>query len=185
MTLNTRIYVLAPVDHRRLFVECSKLIGAHEGIEWRDEQISSTPGEWWIWNKLGQGLCAALDVRYRPHGPLYAGTSHWDDCEPACDYAPHLLPRWLEVSFDTAYGYRSDDGEGCGDLHARLVAQLGQWLDRNGIAWKWQNEFTGEIHDRYAGVAELGSGGAEASDWFREFAAPAIAAHMAAGQETT
>jgi hypothetical protein len=188
MTLNTSIYVLGQVDHRRLFVECNKLIGAHEGIRfedrqdgrWQDGEHIPAPGSpWSIFNEIDQGLCALLDVHYRPDGPLHAGTSHWDDCDPGCDYAPHLQAHWLHVSFDTAYGYRGDNGEGCGDLHARLVAQLGQWLDRQGIGWKWQNEFTGEIHDRYDGLTELRSGGAEASDWFRDIVRPAIVARLA------
>ena len=99
-----------------------------------------------IANDPGQGLCAWLIVYHRDQ---------------------------VEVSLDTAYGYDAD-GEGCGDLHARLVAQLGHWLDGKGIRWSWQNEFTGEIHEGYEGLADLGSGGAEASTWFREIVAPAL-----------
>ena len=191
MTLDTRVYVLDQVDHRELFAKCGQLIGSHEGIAFTDEQDktwskgvgAAEPGNpWTIGNKVGQGLCALLDVAYRPACPLRAAGQHKEWCEEddGCEGGSYCTPCWSEVSFDTAYSYR-EGGEGCGDLHARLVAELGQWLDAKGIRWQWKNEFTGDIFDRYDGLTELGSGGAEASDWFRNIAAPAIAAHIAGG----
>lgn len=171
MTLDTRVYVHDRIDHRELFAKCNQLIGSHEGIQFTDKEVAT--GERWIYNHPGQGLCALLDVRYRPEEALYATTSHEDYCEPDCDYHPHSLLRWSEVSFDTAYSY-NDGGCGCGDLHARLVAELGQWLDGKGIRWSWKNGFTGEIHERYDGLLDLGSDGAEASMWYRDIVAPAL-----------
>ena len=63
---------------------------------------------------------------------------------------------------------------GCGDLHARLVAELGIWLDQRGKRWKWENEFTGEIHEGYEQLIQLASGGFEATAWFRTMVVPAI-----------
>lgn len=185
MTLDTRVYVLDRIDQREVFLKCNQLIGAHEGIEstdrldgtWRDGERITEPGNpWSIGNKIGQGLCALLDISYRPDAPLRTEGQHKEWCDPAEDECSgtYCSPCWLEVSFDTAYGYRGDNGEGCGDLHARLVAELGQWLDGKQVRWQWKNEFTGELHERYDGLAELGSGGAEASDWFRNIVVPAI-----------
>jgi hypothetical protein len=83
-----------------------------------------------IMNLPGQGLDAWVIVYHRQGEPV-------------------------EVSIDTGYGYRGPDG-GCRDLHARVVAELGQWLDSKGIAWSWQNEFTGETHPGYEGLADFG-----------------------------
>jgi hypothetical protein len=175
MTLSTYVYVLDQVDYREVFVKCNQLIGAHEGVRFSEH-------DGWIGNGLDQGLCALMHV---DHGaPLVTpaqAAQHDEDCEPDCNGDHWDRACWLKVNFDTAYSYSGPDG-GCGDLHARLVAELGQWLDERGARWEWRNEFTGEVHQGYDGLTELASGGAQASDWFRNIAAPAIAAHIASGQ---
>jgi hypothetical protein len=191
MTLDTRIYVLDQIRHKDVFAKCGQLIGATESTEFVDGPMKLSD-EWWVWNRPGQGLCALLDVRYRPgvalrtveqateHDDLYCnlpGGEFFDADEPVCDGADHKPAAWLEVSFDTAYGYRDEQGRGCGDLHASLVSQLGQWLDERVVRWLWQNEFTGEIHSGYGRLIDLCSGGFEAAAWFQTTVAPAIARH--------
>lgn len=187
MTLDTRVYVLDRIDYREVFLKCNQLIGAHEGIESRDEPekiwregkpYPDPSGRWSIWNKPGQGLCALLDVSYRKDGPYVARGEHARFCEPDEDESHQTcFPRWLEVSFDTAYSYHDEHG-GCGALHARLVFALGQWLDERGVRWRWENEFTGEIHEGYADLSGLVDGGAQAADWFRTAVAPVIASQQ-------
>lgn len=177
MTLDTRVFVHDRVDYREAWIKCNQLIGATEGTKFTDEPVASDPaGAWWIWNTPGQGLLALLDIRYRKDGPLRAlPEAHDEDCEPGCT-RDHRPACWLEASFDTPYGYRGPGGEGCGDLHARLVAELGQWLDGKGVTWSWRNEFTGDIHQGYDGLDELCEGGAKATAWYRTIVAPVIAA---------
>ena len=96
----------------------------------------------------------------------------------------HYHPRacWADIDFDTAYGYRDAAGRGCGDLHALLVAEVGNWLDERGVRWEWRNEFTSEVHgggDRYIRLVDIARGGFEASAWMRTTVLPAIAAHIA------
>jgi hypothetical protein len=170
MTLDTSVFVTSKLDYRLAWVKCNQLIGAHEGITFTDE-------DGYIWNKAGQGLCALLGMHYGTDAPLVADGGHHQYCEPDDgEAASHRLcfPHWLEISFDTPYGYRDADGNGCGDLHARLVAELGQWLDGRGASWKWENEVTGEVHDGYAGLTELARSGARATQWFRTIVAPAL-----------
>lgn len=186
MTLDTRVYVQGRIDHKLLFVKCNQLIGAHEGVRFRDRQDewpkNGADNPWTIGNEPEQGLCAWMMVEYRPGRPLIAEGEHWQYCDPETDECPAPCghPCWLEVSFDTAYSYSGPDG-GCGDLHARIVAELGAWLDERGIPWSWRNEFTGEVHERYDGLTELGGGGAEASAWFRDIVAPAIESGLLRG----
>ena len=176
MTLNTRIYVHGRVDCREVFIKCNQLIGAHEGIAFKDE-----PGM--IWNEPGQGLCALLDVTHGDGAPLREPGEHAKYCDDGgadeC-FTPCGVPCWLEVSFDTSYSYSGPEG-GCGDLHARLVAELGRWLDGKDIRWSWRNEFTSEVHESYAGLEDLAAGGLKALGWFATEALPAIAAHIAEG----
>lgn len=186
MTLDTRVYIADRIDYREVFVKCNQLIEAHEGIKFTDEPVSEwedgerkrgpEDGEWLIWNEPGQGLCALLDVSYRKDGPLRSPGDHSRYCEPEDHCGGNCAPSaWVEVSFDTAYGYSGPEG-GCGDLHARLVAELGRWLDGKGIRWSWQNELTGEIHRGYEGLEELGMGGLKALEWFAFEVEPAITA---------
>lgn len=186
MTLDTRIYVLDDIDYRLVFAECGRLIGQHEGIRFKDEPCEVfTNGAWRpephglrrIGNELGQGLPAILEVTYRRGGAAKATSEQCDRyCDTPCDVPKdsHDPAHWLEVSFDTAYGYRDTQGRGCGDLHASLVAQLGQWLEKRNVRWAWRNEFTGDLHHGYDGLAELCSNGAAATTWFRETVRPAI-----------
>lgn len=168
MTLDTRVYLHDRADYREVFIKCNQLIGADEGTAFEDK-----PGN--IWNKPGQGLCALLDVYHGDGAPLVKPGEHDRYCDGEADdcLEPCGVPRWLEVSFDTGYSYEGPDG-GCGDLHARLVAELGHWLDGKGIAWSWCNEFTEEVFRGYDRLTDLGSGGAEASTWFRDIVAPAL-----------
>jgi len=182
VTLDTKILILDRMPHRDVFVKCNQLLGATEATKSHDEQLGSwrkdgpPPGApWRIGNEIAQGLPALLDIYYRPDGPLRAsdGDCHWF-CDPDCDEDDDTRACWLEVSFDTAYGYRDEQGRGCGDLHASLVAQLGLWLDERGVRWLWRNEFTGEIHSGYDRLTDLCTDGAQATAWFRTSVLPAI-----------
>ena len=176
MTLDTRMYVLDKIDPKLVFAKANQILGAHEGIRFTDEaEQYGRPGDWRIGNRAGQGLPALMDVQYRRDGAYRPAPSHDEDCDPDCEYAPHTLAYWLEISFDTPYGYRGDSGEGCGDLHALIVAQMGKWLDERGVRWRWQNEFTGEVHEGYGRLSDLGSNGRQASQWFRSTVLPVIA----------
>jgi hypothetical protein len=199
MTLSTNLYVLDRVDVHELFRFCQELLTKYDDRtppqtpdqqETRDELVGwREDGSWRISNVLGQGLPGILDITYRPDGPLRtadqaAAHAEDQDCEPDCTGEYHPRACWADVDFDTAYGYRDEAGRGCGDLHALLVAEVGQWLDGRGIRWEWKNEFTGEVHgggDRYARLVDLATGGSEASAWFRSTALPAIIAHAAGG----
>ncbi|MFJ9985374.1 hypothetical protein ACIQUD_15300 [Streptomyces globisporus] len=201
MTLDTRIYVLGQVAPRGVFDFFRGLLGATEqhtfedtqDTTWRKGESIVEPGNpWTLSNNVGQGLPGWLMVHYRPDAPLRTkeqaaehdeeicnlpGSSWYDPEAGPCDGSDHWSrPCWLEVSIDTAYGYRDERGFGCGDLHAEYVAKLGQWLDGMGVPWEWRNEFTGEVHAGYSDLIGLASGGFEASAWFRTSVLPVIEA---------
>lgn len=196
MTLSTDVYILDEVDAREVFRFCQGLLTkyddprhlAPESMQVRDEQDTGTPGVWEVqpgnpWsldNKPDQGLPAWLMSAYRPDGPLRAeAPGHDEDCDEDCTGKYHDRACWMSLDFDTAYGYRDSRDWGCGDLHAALVAELGEWLTGRGIRWEWRNEFTGDVHIGVDGLEELGSKGAEASAWFRNMALPALLMHQA------
>lgn len=160
---------------------------------WRAGEAFVEPDNAWTWMNEGmQGLPAWLMIRHRNGEPYrtpeqsvshaydgycnYPGNDYFDANEPVCAKTEHDPACWAEVDLDTAYGYRGPNGIGCGDLHALIVAALGQQLTANGIRWKWRNEFTGEIHDDPARLIDLVSGGFEASAWFTTSVMPVISA---------
>lgn len=197
MTLDTRVYVIDHVDLAELFVKCQSLLTAYDEKHRTPDQQRTKAYPESMDNEGGQGLPAWLMVHHggeRPYRTAQQIADHDEDCnlpsskyydadEPECDgtigYVHRRQPCWYEVSYDTAYGYKGPDGMGCGDLHARLVAELGMWLDTKGVRWKWKNEFTGEVHEGYDRLTELGSSGFEASAWYRTSALPAIIARAA------
>lgn len=173
MTLSTKVYIHDKIDPKLVFDYCSLLIGAPESAQYKQDgdSIAMAPG---------QGFCAWLIVNHSDGKPIKSDSNGCDEyCETPCDrVSPHDPAHWVMVDLDTAYGYRGDDGEGCGDLHAKLVAQLGKWLDAKSVEWSWENEFTGEIHPGYEGLSALGRGGEEASTWFTNTVLPIITAEV-------
>jgi hypothetical protein len=154
MTLDTRVYVLDPVPRDQVFRKCQQIIAnydtegrAPEAQRWRDDH------EWGdhhvLMNEGMQGLPGWLIVHYRPDGPYRTEqqAQQCDYCEPGCDGSTHPPACWLEVSIDTAYGYRGPNDMNCGSLHARFVAELGMWLDSLLVSWC-------DVHDALEGTCK-------------------------------
>jgi hypothetical protein len=183
VTLDTRIVTTTPSDGREVFGELRRLLGADERHPVEDGPVGdpSYYGEdvLRIKHPPGIGLNAWLMVWYRaelaPRRTPEESAACDGDCEPDCDRRWHSPACWVEASLDTAYGYHGPEG-GCGALHARLIFELGQWLDERKIGWGWRNEFTCEWHyeDKYAALKGLVEGGGQAMAWFVESVAPII-----------
>lgn len=199
MTLNTSIAIGKPYSVREVFDFCRKLLNTPDATPFFQEDSHSW-GCKEIRNPGGIGLDAWLWIYYGADGPIThvhdewcpteVGPAKWDDDgeyivtqEEIDNHAEWIATDptkngWaaIEVTFDTSYGHRNRRGERCDQLHTRLVAELGRWLDDRGLPWKWQNEYTGEWFDRYEGLAGLAgahrSSGAE--EWFQKQVLPLI-----------
>lgn len=147
MTLATSIHIQAPLNYQLVFLKARETIGipaehpfkveGDTGLGWDNGQwVRSVPG----------GFRSALDVSHNNGELLVSECSEW--CEQPCDYHRDLPPAYIDVRLDTAYGYHGPNGESCSDLHRSIVAQLGAWLDEQGVNWWAQDEFTGEWHER-------------------------------------
>jgi hypothetical protein len=174
VTLDTRVIIQEATNAREVFDFCRDLLGAPADLPFDREPFGGNPA---FWNPCGVGLPAWLIVQYGPDGPLLRD----DDCN--CEDGYRCLScrkpdGFIEVSFDTAYGYRGSNGEGCGDLHAALVDRLGAWCDQRRLSWAWYNEFTGEWFAGREGLSDLGDGGRAAMEWYTGTALPAIARGM-------
>jgi|SRR5687767_1265711 len=150
MTLNTTVLIGKPCDEKEVFMFCRELLNCPKDIPFtHDEDSIRNPG--------GIGLDAWLWINYDKDPKAHECDF---ECDEDCYYAEsprHSGYSYVDVSFDTAYGFRGKDGESCSDLHAKLVYKLGEWLDSKDLPWKWQNEYTGEWFDRYDGLETLGN----------------------------
>jgi hypothetical protein len=206
MTLNTSVAIHGAYNVQEIYAHCRMLLNTPEDVEpWtgpdEGQERSYRHGQRWIGNPGGIGLPAWLQIYYGVDGPMTHRCDKWCSTELGGEWGTTqdqidehdrdvatdpTANGWagIEVTFDTTYSYRGENDEGCSALHARLVAQLGAWLDSRGLEWKWQNEYTGEWFDRYDQLAEFAgyheSSGAD--DWFRNVAQPAIAMHIAASE---
>jgi len=170
MTLNTAIYILDEIDPHKVFEFCNGLMGADKAIstetydEWETNPVISLD------NAPGQGFPAWLMSNYRKKGPLYPMAQYEHDDEtgerqliaPAC---------YMEISFDTAYGYQDSYG-GATELHGRYIVALYHWLQKRNVSMCWQNEFTGTIHHGTEGLESFFSGGDRANEWFQNSVLP-------------
>lgn len=170
MTLNTEIYVLDEIDPHKVFKFCNELMGAENPIwtetfdEWTSNPIISLD------NSPGQGFPAWLMSNYRKTGPLYKTDQYDQDDEGSEKYL--LTPAcYMELSFDTAYGYRDSYG-GCTELHGRYIVALNEWLKLQNVKMAWKNEFDGTIHQGNDGLEDFFSGGDRANEWFTESVLP-------------
>lgn len=181
MTMSTSIYVRQPVNPERLFRFLQSALSDRQQDDYHrppgqpyvrtDGSTYETPehattGEWG--NRIGQGLPAILEVTYGADGPIpvsyydcEAGPE-WCECAPG---SPHIVddlrqyePFTVKVWMDTTYGYRADNGAGCGDLHAYMIASVAAWLAEQpgspSIVWtNGETDITSDSLDR---LHELG-----------------------------
>jgi hypothetical protein len=193
VTLDSRVYINSPkLSAREVLTRMQQILGKYDERNRAPEQMKTWIGADHVSNEGDQGLPAWVMVHHNGERPIWTEgqectdsfcLKYPEDNEDGC-YHSGKGPHWLCVSMDTAYGY-DGNGMGCGDLHALMIAELGQWLDEKQAPWSWQNEFTGEIHggaDKYARLIDLASGGFEATAWFRTSALPAIVASIAEEQ---
>ncbi len=144
MTLHTRVMVTSPgVDPAAAFVKMRQIIGAGEQYSARTR--TETEFEWQANYSshsmdLGQGLPALMWVDFAKPGRTLGGEGHEDYCESDCDGSYHDPEGYIEIHYDTTYGYRADNGASCSDLHAWITQEIGTWLDMQGATWEWYDE---------------------------------------------
>lgn len=145
MTLATKMIIVEPTPFRPIFDEARRLIGAEHGI------YEEGPNR--IANKWGQGFPSYVGLSYGADAPLTDDCDDHDSPE-RCGYP---VAHWsIEMRFDTAYGYRAENGAGCSDLHAWMVRELGRWLTDRGLTWYWYHEYLGEWHPSSDPITILG-----------------------------
>ena len=78
-----------------------------------------------------------------------------------------------EFSFDTAYGYKDENGLDCSGLHASYLVRIyREYLEPRGVDMVWMNEYTSERFTNLDGLTTLLGSGEKAGDWFEHTVKP-------------
>lgn len=156
MTLSTDVYIQGPVDLHALkyvvqaaLAEFDEVGRTTEQQAWNDDSAGLSPS----WSTMvGQGLPAWTYI----HFAHPAAEGAWAQPEDENDEGYVTPAHFARIDFDTAYGYRGENGETCSTLHVQLMTRVGKWLDEQSVPWKWRDEFTGKVHDAYDGFDTFG-----------------------------
>lgn len=155
MTLTTAVVIGTSTNARDVFDFCRALLGTPDDVRVDEGPCPWRPG----WKQLCHPAFAGLPTRlcvYYPDSPAPTQPEAQDNGDDAtCD---PIRNGWaaIEVELDTSYGYRAANGAECADLNAWLVTELGHWLDRKNLPWKWHMEDPDVWHDGADGVDKLG-----------------------------
>lgn len=181
MTLNTRVRIKNPVNVRALHDWANQeLLKARDPrFDVRETSIANAPG---------QGFDAWLITEHNNGRPFeFVAWSEdpedQEDVEVDRERFASSPAGYVDLTFDTAYGYRDELGRGCSALHADYIVRIAAHAAELGVEIAWNNEFTGEWHDGVDGLDQFANNGREAQQWFFGTALPAIAAHVATGGE--
>lgn len=182
MTLSTNVYFTTFVEPEALMDFVNE-----ELLHATDPKIERT--ETSIGNELGQGFDAWASIEHNK-GEKFVHKPWMSDewyAENPDDLAREIArfdeaegKSYVRLNFDTAYGY-SDNGMGCGALHASYIAKLYAYYhmfsltEKDGTVFFWRNEFTDDVFENVDGLETLDEGGREAESWFKEMVLPAFA----------
>lgn len=201
MTLDTTVAIGGgAVNAREVFDLARAMVNTPADVEPAADPVKFGPdhGVKRLANPGGIGADAWLITYYGADGPIPAHacseSCYLDDIEDlVADGLPATSERCMDarsreegnpehsgwasmvLSFDTAYGHKGPNGEGCADLHRKYIEVLHVYAQRKGLQLKWQNEFTGEWFDGLDGLDAFGRANDDAQAWFHGTVVPAIA----------
>lgn len=167
MTLDTRFYITTPgIDPDTVWHALLDMVETRDTHLTRDEYTvegdapSYGPdGTVCRVTRVGAGLSARCFMYYSTDGseiPIGRGETDnpaEEDWEKSLFYVPRA---YIRLGFDTAYGYHGHNGEGCSQLHGRIVTYLAGIVTTHGGEYVWKDEYTGEWHTDLNYVPEFG-----------------------------
>lgn len=155
MTLNTKFYITTPgIDPNTVWNALIDMVepeGFH-GDRTEYTEVSDAPswgpkGTTRTNTKVGIGLNAWCIMYHNADGseiPLGADETSDIDREDIDDDLIYRPSSYIRLAFDTSYGYSGPNGEGCSELHGRIVTHLAGIVTELGGEYAWQDEYTGE-----------------------------------------
>lgn len=156
MTLNTKFLTTSPgIDPEKLFdvlldaVEPKNFpLSRKDYIERKDASVytNTSPDEVHANSRVGIGLKAWCFLSHKKLGSIIE--AEYEDVyedEPHSGCPPMMITpeHYIRLDFDTAYGYRGEEG-GVEGLHNVILLKLAAYVEAQGGTYTWQNEFTGD-----------------------------------------
>lgn len=148
MTLNTAIYILDPVSPLEVISFCNRELLGVQNPPHTFELLTYSFNTVRYGNVGGLGYSADFNSKYTLDNSylLDDDVREYND-EEDVEECTYFSPRcFMELSFDTGYGYRGPEGY-ASDLHEQYIRELHKWLSDRGARLKWKNEFTGEVFE--------------------------------------
>jgi hypothetical protein len=159
MTLSThvRLHVWPSIGERGVLDWINReLLGARRMV-----RTSERPGS--LANEPEQGFAAWVILEHND------GAHIVDDVDEEMPPAPAA---YLDIDFDTTYGFRDETHASPAILHADFIVRL---QNRFGDL-SWRNEFDGSWHHGLEGLADFIGSGDAAEAWFGDIVKPALTA---------
>lgn len=169
MTLNTTFYITTPgIDPNTVWNALLDVVEPEDFPHSREDYTETDDADERGWGPTGSimtnthiniGLNALCFMWHNEDGSALAyDEAYTDDPEEEDpDEDIWFVPRgYIKLNFDTAYGYRGPNNEGCSDLHGRIVTRLAEVVTEQGGEYVWQDEYTGEWFTDLSHIPDFG-----------------------------
>ena len=164
MTLNTKFYVTTDgIDPNTVWNALLDMVEPEDFPLSREDYTEAEDADERGWGPKGStktntqcgiGLNAWCFMWHNEDGSALAYNEE-DTDDPDEDI--WFTPRgYIRLDFDTAYGYRGPNNEGCSDLHGRIVTRLANIVTALGGEYAWQDEYTGEWFTDLSHIPDFG-----------------------------
>lgn len=169
MTLNTSFYITTPgIDPHTVWNALLDMVEPEDFPISREEYTETKHITHEAWGptgvirtntRVGIGLNAWCFMYHNEDGSeIFLSPEETDD-PSLVDWDNDIFyqPRaYIRLAFDTAYGYRGPNDEGCSDLHGRIVTYLAGIVTALGGEYIWKDEYTGKWYTDLSHVPDFG-----------------------------
>lgn len=167
MTLNTKFYITTDdIDPDTVWNALLDMVEPEDFPRSREEytEVSDAPswgpeGATRTNTKVGIGLNAWCFMYYSTDGseiPLDDDETSDIDREDL-EVEQFFVPQsFIRLAFDTTYGYRGPNNEGCSDLHGRIVTRLAEIVTSMGGEYAWHDEYEGKWYTDLSHIPDFG-----------------------------
>lgn len=167
MTLNTRFYITTDgIDPGTVWNALLDMVEPEDFQRTREDytEVSDAPswgpkGAIRTNTKVGIGLNAWCFMHHNTDGseiPLDDDETSDIDREDL-EVGQFFVPQsFIRLAFDTVYGYRGPNNEGCSDLHGRIVTRLAEIVTSMGGEYAWHDEYEGKWYTDLDHIPDFG-----------------------------
>ncbi len=167
--VKTAIHLHGQVNPEELYDNAVNAILTYDTVTWSDIHkidmpVIEQPG---VQMLVPVGGHIKMMVSYRKDGKPLSDEGDFllrraacdnPDCEPGHHYPAHEMI----VAFATDVTYSAAGAANCGQIHAALIYQIGNWLEDQGVSWTWASLLNPETHSGYDNLNKM-------DEWWGEY----------------